>query len=49
MLLLVTKDEGELLRLNIEHHLASGFDQVAVADNFSTDGLKELSQPMGVK
>lgn len=47
VLLLLTCDEGDLLRLNLEHHLSAGFDHVAVADNASSDGTQELVRSFG--
>jgi hypothetical protein len=41
-LLLVTKNEAELLELNLDHHLAWGFDRIAVADNESTDATADI-------
>ncbi|MCZ7535449.1 MAG: glycosyltransferase family 2 protein [Acidimicrobiia bacterium] len=47
VLLLVTKNEGDLLRLNIEHHLAWGVDHIAVADNMSTDDTPDILRSYG--
>ncbi len=43
VLLLVTKNEGTLLRENLRHHLNNGFDRIAVADNCSTDTTREIA------
>ncbi len=45
--LIVTKNESGLLRLNLDHHLAWGFDFVAVADNDSTDATPEVAASYG--
>jgi hypothetical protein len=45
--LIVTKNEADLLRLNLEHHLAWGIDCVAVADNASTDATREICASFG--
>ncbi len=42
VLLLVTQNEGELLRWNIRHHLEWGVDHVGVADNDSTDETADI-------
>lgn len=42
VLFVATRNEGELLRLNLAHHLAWGFDQVAIADNESTDATQDV-------
>ncbi len=46
-LLLATKDEAEVLRLNIAHHLSWGVDHVAVADNESSDGTQDVLREFG--
>lgn len=46
-LLLVTKNEAELLEHNLEHHLAWGIDRIAVADNESTDATRDVCQAFG--
>lgn len=46
-LLLITRNEAELLRVNLEHHLASGFDHVGVADHQSSDGTREVVESFG--
>ena len=46
-LLLVTKNESDLLRLNLLHHLGWGFDEIAVADNMSTDGSADVVREIG--
>jgi Glycosyl transferase family 2 len=38
-LVMVQKDEGELLRINVSYHLAIGFSRVVVVDNCSEDPL----------
>lgn len=49
-LLLVTRNEADLLRLNLQHHLDWGIDHIAVADNRSTDAtpdvLREFDGPV---
>jgi hypothetical protein len=47
VLLLVTKNEGEMLRHNIAHHLDWGFDHVAVADNRSEDETPDVLREFG--
>ena len=47
VLFVVTRDEAELLRLNLAHHLAWGFDHVAIADNESTDATREVLNSFG--
>jgi hypothetical protein len=47
VLLLVTQNEAELLRWNLEHHLAWGIDHVAVGDNNSTDGTADVVRGFG--
>lgn len=47
VLLLTTKNESELLRLNIEHHLRWGVDHVCVADNASTDDTAHVVRSFG--
>src|SRR5262249_24176901 len=42
VLYLATRNEAELLRLNLAHHLAWGFDHAAVADNDSTDATQDV-------
>ena len=50
--LMMVRDEADIVRLNILHHLASGVDCLLVADNGSTDGtdrvLDELSRSLPV-
>jgi hypothetical protein len=46
-LLLVTKNEGPLLRLHLEHHLEAGVDVVAVADNMSSDDTPDIVREFG--
>ena len=45
--LLVTKNEADLLALNLEHHLEWGIDRIAVADNESTDGTRSVANAFG--
>jgi hypothetical protein len=47
VLLLTTKNESGLLRLNIEHHLRWGVDRVCVADNASTDDTADVVRAFG--
>ncbi|MCU1430165.1 MAG: glycosyltransferase family 2 protein [Actinomycetia bacterium] len=47
VLLLLTQNERELLRANVEHHLSWGIDHVCVADNNSTDGTPEMLREFG--
>jgi hypothetical protein len=47
VLLLVTQNEGDLLRWNIRHHLEWGVDHVAVADNASTDSTADVAREFG--
>jgi hypothetical protein len=46
-LLLVTKNEAELLESNLRHHLAWGIDRIAVADNASTDATSQVVAEAG--
>ncbi|CAG0975943.1 hypothetical protein BURK1_01482 [Burkholderiales bacterium] len=47
VLFIVTRNEAELLRLNIAHHLAWGFDHVAIADNESDDATPDVIRDLG--
>jgi glycosyl transferase family 2 len=47
VLLLVTQNEAEMLRLHLAHHLAWGVDHVCVADNESTDATAEVARSFG--
>ena len=47
LLYVVTRDEGEMLRLNLTHHLAWGFDHALVADDHSTDDTRDVLQAFG--
>ncbi len=47
LLFIVTRNEASLLRLNLAHHLAWGFDHALVADNESTDGTREVLDGFG--
>jgi glycosyltransferase involved in cell wall biosynthesis len=42
VLLLVTRNQADLLQANLAHHLAWGFDHVCVADHGSTDGTQDV-------
>lgn len=42
LLFVVSRNEGALLRQNLEHHFAWGFDHALVADNESTDETPEV-------
>ena len=44
---MVTRNEAELLRLNLAHHLAWGFDHAAIADNRSTDATRDVLLSFG--
>ena len=46
-LLLTTKNEADVLRLNIAHHLSWGVDHVAVADNESSDATQDVLREFG--
>lgn len=46
-LLLVTKNECDVLRLNLRHHLSYGIDFVAVADNDSKDDTRAVVEEFG--
>jgi len=47
VLLLTSKNEADLLRLNIEHHLRWGVDHVCVADNASSDETPQVVRSYG--
>lgn len=47
VLLLTTQNEADVLRLNLEHHLAWGVDHVAVCDNRSTDHTQDVLAGFG--
>jgi hypothetical protein len=47
VLFVVTRNEAELLRLNLAHHLAWGFDHAAIADNDSTDATRDVLHSFG--
>jgi hypothetical protein len=47
LLFLVTRNEAAMLRLNLAHHLAWGFDRILVADNQSTDATPEVLRAFG--
>jgi len=46
-MLIVTKNEAELLRWNLLHHLESGIDLIGVADNKSTDATRDVVAEFG--
>ena len=46
-LLLTSQNEGDVLELNLRHHLAWGLDCVGVADNRSTDDTQERLRRFG--
>lgn len=47
VLLLTTKNEANVLRLNLEHHLSWGVDHVAVCDNESEDDTPDVVRAFG--
>jgi len=47
VLFIPTRNEAELLRLNLAHHLEWGFDHVAIADNGSTDATQDVLREFG--
>lgn len=47
ILFVVTRNEPELLRLNLAHHLSWGFDHIAVADNESTGATQDVLREFG--
>jgi len=47
VLLLTTKNEADVLRQNLEHHLAYGVDHVCVADNESDDDTQDVLREFG--
>jgi hypothetical protein len=47
VLFVLTRNEAELLRLNLAHHLGWGFDHVAIADNESSDATQDVLQQFG--
>ena len=47
VLFVVTRNEAELLQLNLAHHLGWGFDHVAIADNESTDATQDVLRQFG--
>lgn len=42
VLFVATRNEAEMLRQNLAHHLGWGFDHVAIADNESTDATRDV-------
>lgn len=47
VLFVLTRNEAELLRLNLAHHLGWGFDHVAIADNESSDATQDVLGQFG--
>ena len=47
VLLLTSKNEADVLRLNLEHHLSYGVDHVCVADNESDDHTQDVIREFG--
>lgn len=47
VLLLVTRNEAGILRLNLAHHLAWGIDHIGVCDNNSDDHTQEVIRSFG--
>ena len=47
VLFILTRNEADLLRLNLAHHLGWGFDHIAVADNDSTDATQDVIREFG--
>jgi hypothetical protein len=47
VLLLLARNERDLLRANIEHHLDWGIDHVCVGDHKSTDGTQDMLAEFG--
>lgn len=47
VLLLTTRNECDVLRLNLQHHLGWGVDHVCVADNASEDATAEVVRAFG--
>lgn len=42
LMAMVVRDESDIVAANLEHHLASGVDRIAILDNGSTDGTAEI-------
>jgi hypothetical protein len=47
VLLIATRDQAELLRHNLEHHLEWSIDHVAIVDNASVDDTHEVVRAFG--
>lgn len=47
VMLLTTQNEADVLRLNLEHHLAWGADHVGVCDNESSDDTADVVRAFG--
>lgn len=47
VLMLTTRDEADVLKQNLEHHLAEGIDHVGVCDNRSRDDTQEVIRSFG--
>ena len=47
VLLLTSKNEADVLRLNLDHHLSYGVDHVCVADNESSDHTQDVIREFG--
>lgn len=47
ILFVVTRNEADLLRLNLAHHLEWGFDHAAIADDESTDATRDVLRAFG--
>lgn len=47
VLYVVTRNEADLLRFNLAHHLSCGFDHALVADNQSTDATQDVLDAFG--
>ena len=44
--LMMIRNEADILRINLLHHLAQGIDQFLIVDNGSTDGTTEVLEEM---
>ena len=47
VMLLTTRDEADVLRLNLEHHLSWGVDRIGVCDNESNDDTQAVVAEFG--